>query len=69
MKDFQEEIAGYLYNGKIARMLDGIRLAKGRDNISANLLRCYEALTDAGIFGSGEVLPVSAWLKDLEAIL
>lgn len=69
LRDFQEEIAGYLQNGKIGRVLDGIKLAKGAENIPSNLLRCYEALTDAGIFGPGEIDLVSAWLRDLESLL
>ena len=69
MKDFQDEVSGYLHNSRIAGLLAGLKLAKGADNIPANLLVCYEALICAEIFKSSELLLVSAWLKDLEAVL
>jgi hypothetical protein len=65
MKDFEDEIPGYLNNSRIAGVLDGLLLSgfPGKD-----LRTCYAALTDAGFFPAEELTLVDLWLTDLEKI-
>lgn len=67
MRDFEDEISGYLGNKKLAVILEGLSLAKGADAIGANLLKCYEALVSARFFLEDEVALVSAWLNDVDS--
>ncbi len=66
MKDFEDEIPGYLHNEKIASILTDTPLTPGPQNTTANLIRCYEALIKAGIFRDAEMQLLRAWVADLE---
>jgi hypothetical protein len=65
MRDFQDEIPGYLSNAKIADALGALRLAPGVENLPANLMRCYEAVISLGVVDGREIRLVEAWLQDL----
>jgi hypothetical protein len=65
MRDFEDEVPGYLRNEEIARLLGGLRLTPGAENTPSNLIRCYEALVDAKIVGAGEAGLLKSWLADL----
>ena len=67
MRDFEDELPGYLRNEEIARMLGALRLEPGPQLATANLLRCYDALVAAKIVGPGEIALVKSWLADLSA--
>lgn len=66
MRDFNDEVPGYLRNVALVEILAGLKLFKGVDRIGANLLLCYEALAAAQIFPKDEVTLVTVWLDDLE---
>jgi hypothetical protein len=66
MKDFQDEVPGYLGNRKICRVLEDLSLARGPEAAGQNLVRCYEALVAQGIFPKKELPLVRAWLSDLK---
>jgi len=66
MRDFRDEVPGYLSNDSIRRVLEGLRLKSGPAFVGANLERCYEALAEAGIFPRKELTLVRTWLHDLE---
>jgi hypothetical protein len=68
MKDFEDEIPGYLHNEKIGSLLADTPLTPGPQNVSANLIRCYKALIKAGIFRDTEMQLLRAWVADIEAI-
>jgi hypothetical protein len=68
MADFRDEIPGYLQNSNIASILTNTRLTPGVENISENLLLCYEALVNAEIVGTGEMALLSAWLHDVQQL-
>jgi hypothetical protein len=68
MRDFKDEIPGYLRNDEIVARLSSLSLAPGRSAVAENLLRCYEALTAAGIFPPDELPLVRGWVDDLCAI-
>lgn len=68
MKDFQDEIPGYLNNYKIADNLAGLSLLKGKENIPENLLICYQKLIDTGVILPEELTLLKAWLSDLQML-
>jgi STELLO glycosyltransferases len=69
MKDFAEEVPGYLGNLRLARTLADLRLTPGPDAAPGNVVRCYEALVAAGFLPEDELPLVNAWLADLEGAL
>lgn len=66
MKDFEDEIPGYLNNAKICRGLADLDIKGGRENIFDDLLKCYEFLTESGFVGKEEMPLVNAWVNDLK---
>ena len=68
MKDFADEVSGYLHNRKIGETLDNLPLLPGPQNIGANLLRCYEALIGLRLVDAQEIALLEAWLDDLKAL-
>jgi hypothetical protein len=63
--DFEEEIAGYLGNAKMVKILSGLSLKQGAIGIPDNLRTCYSALVGAGFFKQDEMVLLDAWLADL----
>ncbi len=68
MKDFEQEVPGYLNNEKIVELLSNISLKSGKENLCYNLEFCYAYLTSQGIFPNNELESIHAWIKDYEAI-
>ncbi len=68
MRDFSDEIPGYIGNREIGRALAALDLAPGAENIPDNLRRCYRQLIDDGHVGADEIVLLDAWLADLEAL-
>lgn len=66
MKDFEDEIPGYLNNERIVNILSKLELQKGEENIAKNMLSCYTELIHAGVFPRDEYYSLSAWLHDYE---
>jgi protein required for attachment to host cells len=67
MKDFADEISGYLNNRKIGTQLDALMLEAGPENLGANLIRCYEELVRLELVGGKEMDLVKAWVMDLKS--
>jgi hypothetical protein len=65
MRDFQDELPGYLSNDRLRRILEDLPLEAGPDAAGNNLWRCYEALVSQGMFPKKELRLVRAWLEDL----
>ncbi len=65
MRDFEDEVSGYLQNDKIATLLNQLDLDKNPEAVGTNLLACYECLVANGIFPSQELPLVRSWLADL----
>lgn len=61
LRDFSDEISGYLNNQKIVQVLDDCKL-KGEPG--ADLRSCYEALVLAQIFPAAELSLVDGWLAE-----
>jgi hypothetical protein len=65
LRDFKDEVPGYLQNDAIVAVLSGLSLAAGRDAVADNLLRCYEALVESGVFPAEELPLVRDWVEDI----
>jgi hypothetical protein len=65
MRDFSDEIQGYLYNHAIVQALEQLQLQPGAENIPENLLICYEQFIRMKLIGKGETGLVEAWLSDM----
>lgn len=69
MRDFEDEISGYLNNANIATTLNNLKLFPGISNISSNLLECYSALASNGLIPSKEVDLLKLWINDLKNVI
>jgi len=68
IKDFEDEISGYLKNNRIKQVLEDLPLESGAQQAGPNLLKCYEALAAEGIMPTAELPLVRAWLADYERL-
>lgn len=71
MRDFEDEISGYLGNRHIAEQLDALDIVPGTDlfTMGENLRRCYRTLVEGGHVGALELPLLDAWLADLATVL
>ncbi len=67
MRDFREEVPGYLHNKSMCEALATLELKSGVEDIGNNLLACYEKLVSIELLDRRELNLVSAWLEDLSA--
>jgi len=65
MRDFADEVPGYLNNRRIADTLAALSLRAGVEALGDNLLVCYEALVRLELVGRDELPLLDAWLHDL----
>lgn len=68
MRDFADEVPGYLNNREMGAKLDALQLPSGIENIPANLRLCYQTLVDCGWIGAQELPLLDAWLADLQSL-
>jgi hypothetical protein len=68
MRDFADEIPGYLNNRKIGESLSALKLQAGVGQIGENLIRCYEEMVRLELMPEKEIPLVKAWLQDLESL-
>jgi hypothetical protein len=68
MKDFEDEIPGYTNNMKICKELQDLKLKPGKENISDNLITCYQKLIDINVVGKEEMDLLNAWIKDISSL-
>jgi hypothetical protein len=68
MRDFRDEIPGYLNNRAICRGLESLSIKSGANYLSENLRRCYEWLVNRGILGNDELALLDAWLGDVSRL-
>lgn len=68
LKDFNDEISGYLNNSIICKELSEIDILKGKEHIGENLRRCYIAMIRLGLVQQGEMLLLDAWLSDINSV-
>jgi hypothetical protein len=65
MRDFRDEVPGYLHNKSICDQLAKLSLRSGVENLGENLQVCYEKLVSMELIDRKELQLVSAWLEDL----
>jgi hypothetical protein len=69
MKDFADEVPGYLHNRAIGEKLSALRLKAGVEHLGDNLRACYECMVAHGYVGHAELELLEAWLADLQGNL
>lgn len=69
LKDFQDEIPGYLNNDRICKTLEDLKLLSGWENSAENLIICYDALIKLGVIDSAERNILKAWIHHMEDTL
>src|ERR1043165_4049113 len=68
MRDFKDEVPGYLHNASIREALGRLELRPGASNIPASLRACYAKLVEMTLVGERELELLDAWLEDLTAV-
>jgi len=68
LKDFADEVPGYLNNNRICDQLQKLNLKPGQDNIDDNLRLCYDKLVDMSLVGAEELKLLEVWLKEINKI-
>lgn len=68
MRDFADEVPGYLHNERIRKTLEDADFTSGSDALGDNLLKAYEALIGLGVVGAEERALVAAWVEDLSGL-
>jgi hypothetical protein len=68
MRDFGDEVPGYLHNRKMADTLGSLPLRSGHAALGDNLRICYEALIKLELVGREEQALLDAWLDDLAGL-
>lgn len=66
MRDFAEEVPGYLHNAAIRKALDEVSIAPGSSRIPDGMRACYERLVALELVGRAELPLLDAWLDDLQ---
>lgn len=65
MRDFADEVPGYLNNRIICERLADLKLQSGTEYIGDAMLRCYEELIRIEMMPAKELTLLLAWLDDL----
>ncbi len=65
LDDFQDEVVGYINNARICEALEKLDIKTGSSNIGENMRKCYQALIDMGVVGTGEIALLDDWMSDI----
>jgi hypothetical protein len=65
IRDFKDELPGYLNNPRIVEILEGLSLSSDPARCKQNLGACYEALISAEIVPAQEMELVTLWIDAL----
>jgi hypothetical protein len=65
LRDFEDEVVGYVNNKEIMNELNSLDLKNGKENIFKNMKICYEKLIHMGLVGSSEISLLNNWKKDI----
>jgi hypothetical protein len=68
MRDFRDEVPGYLNNAAICEALGKLSLPTGVEKIYDNLRVCYEELVRMEMVGREELNLIDAWIADLKEL-
>jgi hypothetical protein len=64
LKDFEDEIPGYLHNIRICKMLEDLDLQNGVANIAENIMRCYKMIVENRFVLKEELDLVNTWIEE-----
>lgn len=65
MRDFSDEVSGYLNNRRIGELLSELPLKSGMAHINENMSLCYESLVRANLVDQKELSLLENWFADL----
>jgi STELLO glycosyltransferase-like protein len=68
LKDFKDEIPGYLNNRALMETLMSLKLKPGEVNIIDNLKKCYDSIIEMGLIGEDEMPLLNAWCTDINEL-
>lgn len=68
LKDFEDEIPGYLSNSKICNQLMEVNLKNGAENVFDNLFLCYERLVEQKYMDGKELKLLDGWVNDMMSL-
>lgn len=68
LRDFKDEVPGYLQNANIAEHLSRLALAPGPGQVAENMRTCYAELVERQVFPAAEMILLEAWLADLRGM-
>jgi STELLO glycosyltransferase-like protein len=68
MRDFRDEIPGYLENRAICAALADLSLQPGTEHLSGNMRLAYERLVEGGWLDGKELVLLDAWLTDVRTV-
>jgi STELLO glycosyltransferases len=69
MRDFREEIPGYLDNDRIFNELLDLPMKAGEEHLAENVARSYARLVELELIGELELPLLAAWQEDLAKIV
>jgi hypothetical protein len=71
IKDFEQEIPGYLNNARICNVLSKLKMASGLEpsTVSNNLRQCYSEMVRLGVIPGKEMELVECWISDCSRLL
>ena len=67
LKDFADEVPGYLQAGNIQKLLSELKVRKGVKQLPDMLRLCYSHLVRNSIMDARELTLLEAWIKDLNS--
>lgn len=68
MRDFRDEIEGYVGYEHFVRVLETTPIDGGFSSLLSDLRGLYVALIEAGFFSSAEISILDAWIEDMESL-
>lgn len=68
MRDFAEEVPGYLHNARIRHALEALDLSPGEAAIPGAMRACYGRLVELELVGPAELPLLDAWLQDVASM-
>lgn len=68
MRDFTDEVSGYLNNEKIVEALGATVLSSATGDMFENLIRCYKTLIALALVAEEELQLLNVWIDDLKRI-
>ena len=68
LKDFADEIEGYLGYDRLVELLELLQLQNGESNMGQNLIQIYQAMALHGFVTEAELPLLEAWLADLTSL-